>query len=348
MLASGRGFASDNNSGVCPEVMEALRKCNIGHVVAYGDDPHTAAAEAKFKEHLGPAARVFFVFGGTGANVTGLLAASRPYQAVICAETAHINADECGAPERFCGCKLLTVATPDGKLTPEGIARHLHGFGVEHHSQPKVVSITQLSEMGTAYTPAEISAIADLAHGHGMLLHVDGARIANAAAGLGVGLRAITADTGVDVVSFGGTKNGLAFGEAVVFLNPQLGGDFKFIRKQSAQLPSKTRFVACQFDALLTDDLWLSNARRANEMAQRLAERVAEVPGVAITQRVEGNEVLARMPRESVEPLAAKSFFYVWDEGGEGDPVVRWVASFDTTEQDVDEFVGLLRSVCTR
>lgn len=334
-----RGFASDNNSGVCPEVMSALSAANEGHVLAYGDDPYTEAAIGRFRGQFGHRIEVFFVFNGTGANVTGLLAVTERYNAVVCAETAHINTDECGAPERFTGCKLLTVPAPDGKLKPEGVRRHLHGFGVEHHAQPRVVSITQLTEMGTAYSPDQTRALADLAHEHGMVLHMDGARVANAAAGLGLTLGAITRDAGVDILSFGGTKNGMAFGEAVVFFDPGMAADFEFIRKQSAQLASKMRFVSCQFTALLTDDLWLRNAAHANSMARRLADGVSALPGVRITQSVEGNEVFAVVPRERLAALMAVSRFYVWDERDGDDPEVRWVASWDTAPEDVDSFV---------
>ncbi|MDI6713225.1 MAG: low specificity L-threonine aldolase [Anaerosomatales bacterium] len=337
-----RMFASDNASGAHPAVLDAIRAANVGHAYAYGDDDWTRAAEAVVRRHLGDEARAFFVFNGTGANVTALAAMIRPYEAVICPATAHINVDECGAPERFTGGKLIAVPTPDGKLTPEMVERAIFGVGVEHHSQPRVVSISQSTEYGTVYRPDEIVALAEVAHRHGMYLHVDGARISNAAASLGRSLKDMIADSGVDVLSFGGTKNGMLFGEAVVFLREGLGEDFRFVRKQGAQLASKMRFIAAQFVALYGGDLWLENARHANEMARVLAEGMAAVPGVRITQPVEANEVFAVLPCEAIAPLAEEFGFYVWDErAGE----VRWVASWDTTPEDVAAFVAGARRI---
>ncbi|HEU4828910.1 MAG TPA: low specificity L-threonine aldolase [Gemmatimonadales bacterium] len=334
-----RSFASDNNAGAHPEVLAALARVNDGHVRAYGDDPFTASAIAKLREHLGERAEIFFVFGGTGANVLGLHALMRPHEAVICSNFAHIQVDECGAPERFIGGKLLGVAAPDGKVTPDAVVSRLVGIGSEHHSQPRVVSVSQATEYGTVYTPDELRALADTAHAHGLFLHVDGARIANAAASLGVPLRAITADAGVDVMSLGGTKNGLVGGEAVVFFDPRRAADFRYMRKQAMQLPSKMRFIAAQFDALFTDELWLRSARHANAMAQRLAARVRSVPGVTITQRVDANAVFAILPRQVIPALQEECFFYVWDEGRSE---VRWMASWDTTEEDVDAFASTI------
>ncbi len=334
-----RGFASDNNAGAHPEVLAAIARANAGHVRAYGDDPWTAAAVARIREHLGESVEAFFVFGGTGANVLGLQAVMRPHEAVICAELAHINVDECGAPERYVGCKLLGVPSPDGKLTPELVRARISGVGVEHHVQPRVVSVSQSTEYGTVYSPAELRALADMAHEQGMLLHVDGARLANAAASLGVPLRAITADAGVDVLSFGGTKNGILGGEAVVFFDPAHAREFRFIRKQGMQLASKMRFVAAQFDALLTDDLWLRSARHANAMARRLEQAVRGIPGVRVTQPGVANAVFAELPPEAI-PLAQEAFFfYVWDERRSE---VRWMASWDTTEDDVDQFAAAI------
>jgi threonine aldolase len=337
-----RGFASDNNAGAHPEVLAALARVNEGHVRAYGDDPFTAAAVETLRRHVGERAEVFFVFGGTGANVLGLQAIMRPHEAVICSNHAHIQVDECGAPERFVGCKLLGVPAPNGKLTPEAVLSRVVGIGSEHHSQPRVVSISEATEYGTVYTPDEVRALADTARTHGLLLHVDGARIANAAASLGVPLRAITADAGVDVLSFGGTKNGLLGGEAVVFFDPERARDFRFTRKQGMQLPSKMRFIATQFETLFTADLWLRSARHANAMARRLADRVRDVPGVVITQPVDANAVFATLPGAAIPALQAESFFYVWDEARFE---VRWMASWDTTEQDVDSFAAAVRRV---
>ena len=334
-----RSFASDNNAGAHPQVLEAVARANVGHVRAYGNDPFTAAAAGRLRELMGERAEPFFVFGGTGANVLGLQTVMQPHEAVICSEFAHINVDECGAPERYVGCKLLGVSSSDGKLTPELVRSRIMGVGVEHHVQPRVVSVSQSTEYGTVYTPAELRALSDFAHAHGMLLHVDGARLANAAASLNVPLRAITVDTGVDVLSFGGTKNGLLGGEAVVFFNSEHARSFKFIRKQGMQLASKMRFVAAQFDALVSDDLWLRSARHANAMARRLEERVRAIPGVTITQPVEANALFAIVPRAAVPVLQDAFFFYVWDEVRSE---VRWMASWDTTEDDVDEFAATI------
>lgn len=332
---TARGFASDNNAGVHPEILAAIARVNVGHVLAYGQDPHTAAAIARIREHLGERVEPFFVFGGTGANVLGLESMLRPHEAVICAETSHIQVDECGAPERYIGCKLLPVPAPSGKLTPESVATRLVGIGFEHHVQPRVVSIAQATEYGTVYAPAEIRALADFAHAHDMLLHMDGARIANAAAALDVPLRTLTVDAGVDVLSFGGTKNGMMGGEAVVFFDPARARDFRYQRKQAMQLPSKMRFIAAQFDALLTDDLWLRSARHANRMARLLADRVRGISGVTVTQPVDSNAVFAIVPEKIVSELQAAFYFYVWNEERSE---VRWMASFDTTEDDVEVF----------
>src|SRR3954468_17250722 len=272
---SERGFASDNYAGALPEVVEAIAAANAGHAPAYGEDEWTARAEARFREHFGPEARVFLALNGTGANVVALRALAQPWSAVVCPETAHLNVDECGAPERVGGLKLLTVAAPDGKLTPQLVASRLGRFGDEHAVQPRVVSISQSTELGTVYSVDEVRALADQAHTHGLLLHVDGARLANAAAALDVPLGALTTDAGVDALSFGGTKNGLLLGEAVVLLRPDLGEGIEYLRKQSMQLASKMRYLAAQFDALLQDDRWRRAAANANAMARRLAEALA-------------------------------------------------------------------------
>ena len=320
--------------------MAAVTAANDGHVIAYGDDPFTARAIKRFREHFGKNAEVFFVFGGTGANVLGLKTAVHSYHAIVCAETAHIYVDECGAPEKFTGCKLLPIKTPDGKVRPEQIPPLLHEIGFEHHVQPKVVSVSQATEMGTVYTPRELKNLANFAHEHDMLLHVDGARISNAAAGLGVRLKAITRDVGVDILSFGGTKNGMMYGEAVVFFNPDLARDFKYTRKQGTHLPSKMRFISAQFEALLSNDLWRRNAEHANRMAQLLADALREVPQVRITQKVESNGVFARLPRKYIAPLQKHYFFYVWNEERSE---VRFMTSFDTTEDDIQNFIRLVR-----
>jgi len=337
-----RNFASDNNAGVHPQILQAIRSVNLGHTVAYGDDPYTEAAVLKFREHFGENIAVYFVFGGTGANVLGIKTVTQPYNAIICAETAHINVDECGAPENFTGCKLLTVATRDGKITLEQIKSHLHGIGNEHHIQPKVISISQTTEMGTVYTPREIEAIAHYAHRHGLLLHVDGARIANAAASLNVSLKELTARVGVDILSFGGTKNGMMYGEAVIFFDQNLSKDFKYIRKQGMHLASKMRFISAQFEALLSNDLWLSSATHANRMAQLLAAGIEGISEIKITQKVEANAVFAVIPEKYIPVLQKKYFFYVWNEEISE---VRLMTSFDTTEEDIKNLVDDIKSV---
>jgi threonine aldolase len=337
---SKRSFASDNNAGVHPEIIEALRAANEGHVVAYGDDPFTERATKIFQKHFGRDIAVFFVFGGTGANVLGLKAITNSYEAVVCAETAHINVDECGAPEKFTGCKLLSVGTPDGKLRVEQIKPFLHGVGFEHHVQPRVISVSQATEMGTVYTKNELKTLARFAHDHNMLLHVDGARIANAAVSLNANLKEITADAGVDVLSFGGAKNGMMYGEAVVFFDRKLASDFKYIRKQGMHLPSKMRFISAQFETLLGGDLWRRSAAHANRMAGVLATELEKIPQIKITQPVEANGVFAEIPAKYVPALQKKYFFYVWNEETSE---CRFMASFDTTEDDIRDFVALVR-----
>jgi len=335
-----RSFASDNNAGVHPEIIEAIANANQGHVIAYGDDQYTARATRQFQRLLGRDVAVYFVFGGTGANVLGLQAVTKSYHAVICAETAHINVDECGAPEKFTGCKLLSVSTPDGKLRVDDVKHFLHGVGFEHHVQPRVISVSQATEMGTVYTQNELKMLASFAHKNNMLLHVDGARIANAAVSLGVGPKAITADVGVDVLSFGGAKNGMMYGEAVVFFNKQLASDFKYIRKQGMHLPSKMRYISAQFEALLSGDLWRRSAAHANRMAQLLASELEKVPKIQLTQPVQANGVFATVPPQYVPLLQKKYFFYVWNEEISE---IRLMTSFDTTEDDIREFVGLVK-----
>jgi threonine aldolase len=332
-------FASDNCAGVHPDVMNALAAANHDHMLSYGDDAITASAVSRFRALLGDV-DVFFVFNGTGANITGLAAMLAPFQAVVCAETAHIACDECGAPEKFCGCKLITLPQRDGKITPAQISPLLEQLGVPHHVQPHVVSITQATELGTVYSPAETRALADFAHAHGLLLHMDGARICNAAAALGLPLSAITGAAGVDVLSFGGAKNGLMFGEAVVFFNRDLARNYQFIRKQSAQLTSKMRFISAQFDRLLADELWLKNARHANAMAALLAEKLAAVPGVALARPVEANAVFARLPCPIIAPLQEQFYFYVWEEIT---CEIRLMCSFDTTEEIINDFFHALQ-----
>lgn len=333
-------FASDNYSGAHPEVIRALAEANGGHVGSYGADPYTARFGELIEEHFGPGSTVFPVLTGTGANVAALQALVPRWGAVICASTAHIYTDEGGAPERIGGLKLLSVPTPDGKLTPDLIDRQAYGWGDQQRPQPLAVSITQTTEMGTAYSVAEIRAISQHAHSLGMKVHLDGARIANAAATTGASLQQMTRDAGVDAVSFGGTKNGLLFGESVVALSDDGLSGITYIRKMDAQLASKMRFVSAQFIALLEGDLWLRSARHANAMAQRLRDSLDGIPGVSITQPVEANAVFAILPRHLIEAVRAEHRFYDWNrQTGE----VRLMCSFDTTEEHVDALVASVR-----
>jgi threonine aldolase len=335
-----KGFASDNNAGAHPQVLAAIARANDGHATAYGHDPWTQRALELLREHFGEQARSYLVFNGTAANVLCLRAMCRPWQSVICAAGAHVNVDEGGAPERIAGVKLHAVATPDGKLTPELVATRLGRRGDEHAVQPRVVSVAQSTELGTCYGLEELAALATFAHEHDLLLHVDGARLANAAASLGVALRATATDAGVDALSFGATKNGLVFGEAVVLLAPGLDDGFAYLRKQTLQLASKGRFLAAQFVALLEDDLWQRSAAHANAMAARLAAAIADAPGVRITQPVQANGVFAALAPAAIELLQRDWYFYVWDESaGE----VRWMCSWDTTPEEVDAFATAIR-----
>lgn len=335
-----RSFASDNNAGIHPEVLMALSYANISHTHAYGDDPFTEHAMDLFKQQFGPQAETFWVLTGTGANVLGLKTLLNSYHAVICSQQAHLNVDECGAPEHSIGCKLLPHATPDGKITPAQIKASLKGRLDQHRVQPRVVSLTQPTELGTVYSLAELRAICDLAHAEGLYVQMDGARLSNAAVALDCDLRALTTDVGVDVLSLGGTKNGLMFGEAVVFLKSGLAHDFPYIRKQGLQLASKMRFLAAQFEAFFSDDLWRRNALHANQMAQLLAQEVRHLPQITITQTVQTNAIFATLPAAVIPQLQREFYFYVWDEDKNE---VRWMTSFDTTETDIQLFVACLR-----
>jgi threonine aldolase len=341
-MKPSRSFASDNNAIVHPEVLEAMRRANEGHAIGYGDDSQTASAVAKFREQFGSDAEVFFVFNGTAANVLSLQALTQPFHAVLCPELSHIYTDECGAPERMTGCKLIPLPAPNGKLTVETVAQAYHGIGDQHHVQPRVISITQSTEMGTVYKPAEIQALAQFAHERQMFLHMDGARISNAAAAQRLTLRQATRDLGVDVLSFGGTKNGLMGVEAVVFFRPESAEDFLFIRKQGMQLASKMRFMSAQMEALLTNDLWRRNAEHANQMARLLEQEMTKIPRVKVIYPVEANGVFAQIPQDAIPKIQERYFFYVWSEE---EAVVRWMCSFDTTEQDVREFAQFVGAV---
>lgn len=340
----GVSFGSDNHAGAHPDVLAAVVEVNGGYAHPYGDDDVTAEAVRLLRGHFGEQAEVLFALNGTGANVIGLQALTRSFESIVCAESAHINVDECGAPEKFLGSKLIDVPTVGGKLTPALVEAAAWGVGDPHHAQPRVVSIANSTELGTVYSLDEVRALSSWAHEHGMLLHLDGARLANAAVALGVDLGELGSACGVDVLTVGGTKNGALGAEAVVVLRPDLVPSMPFIRKQSMQLASKMRYVSAQFVALLTDDLWRRNAEQANAMARRLAAGVAGIPGVTVTDEVEANAVFAVLDREVTRTLQEQVAFYVWNEStGQ----VRWMTSWATTEADVDAFVALVREVAT-
>lgn len=336
-----RAFASDNTAPTDPAVLAALQAANTGAALPYGADEWTARAVAWFRSQFGEATEAFLVWNGTGANVVALRSMTRPFHAIICAETAHINMDECGAPELLTGCKLIDLATPDGKLTPAMLRQAVRGVGDEHSVQARVVSVAQPTERGTVYTRAELTALCDAAHGLDLLVHVDGARIANAAAALDLPLRAFTRDAGVDALSFGAAKNGGMGAEAVLVFDPARASELKFLRKQSMQLSSKMRFLAAQMLALADGDRWLKNARQANAMARRLADGVRGLPHLEITQAVEANAVFVMMPANVVTRLQRDFQFYLWNEKtGE----VRWMTNWATAAEDVDEFIAAIRA----
>lgn len=343
MTTTWRGFASDNYAGVHPEVMAAMERANADHQVSYGDDDVTARLRGVIRDLFGPRAEVFPVFNGTGANVVALQALTHRWESVICPSTAHVNADEGGAPEVMAGLKLWTIPTPDGRLTPELVDTEAWGFGVVHRSQPGVMSVTQSTEYGTTYAPDELAALAEHARSLGLRVHVDGARLANAAASLGCTLA--EAASGADVISLGGTKNGGMLSEAVVVLNPDAAPGVDYLRKTSMQLASKMRFISAQLLALFEGDLWLRNARHANALAARLAERVSSIEAVRITQQVQANAVFAILPADMTSRLQEEHRFYTWNEHtGE----VRWMCSWDTTEQDVDAFADAIAAAQPR
>lgn len=343
-----RGFGSDNHSGVSREILEAIAAANTDHALAYGDDEWCGRASKLFKDTFGNQSEVYFVFNGTGANVLSIDLMCRSHHAVVCPETAHIFVDECGSPQRIVGSKMLPVATPDGKLAPELALSQMHGFGFEHHAQPRAISISQPTELGTLYTIEEIKALADLAHSHNMYLHIDGARLANAAVAMGCSFKEMTTDADVDILSFGGTKNGMLMGESCVVLNPILNEDAKYRRKQMAQLCSKMRFMAAQFEAYLTNGVWRRNAEHSNRMAKLLYAELMKMDvfrqsgDYAILYPVQVNSVFARMPRVVWTALQKSYFFYDWNEAKNE---VRWMCSFDTTERDIYDFVNALEKI---
>ena len=337
-----KSFASDNYSGIHPEILEAIQHANQSHEISYAEDTYTEKTNALFREIFGAKTEVLYAFNGTGANVIALKCALLTFEAVLCAETAHINADECGAPTQSTGSSLITIKTTNGKLTPELLKPFMSRKGNVHNTQPRVISISQSTELGTVYSLTELKALCSFAHENDLFVHLDGARISNAVAALGVSLKEATVDCGVDIMSFGGTKNGLMIGEAVLIFNDELKKYAAFYQKQTAQLFSKNRFIAAQFYALLKNDLWLRMATHANQMAAFLAESVAGLPGVTITQKVDANALFVIIPPHAVEPLRAKYRFYTWSEDtGE----LRWMCSFDTTREDVMDFVRALKSL---
>jgi len=335
-----RTFASDNNSGAHPAVLIAIAEANDGHFHAYGDDPWTARGIRAVRSHVGEHADVFFVFNGTGANVTSLSSLLGNGDCIVTPATAHVATDECGAPERFTGCKVVGVPTADGKLRPADVEPLLAAHGNMHHVQPRVISISQVTETGTVYTPDEVRALADLAHANGMFLHMDGARVANAAVALDLPIRSFTTDAGVDVLSFGGTKNGLLFGEAVCFLTPGLAEHYLYERKSGGQLASKMRYVGAQFAAAYGSSAWREMAGQANAMAARLAAG-ARTAGVELVWEPQANEVFALLAPDAMERLRAVADFYDWEPRGDR-VIVRWVCSWDTTDEDVDRFIAAI------
>jgi threonine aldolase len=340
-----RGFASDNNSGIHPNILKAINEANTGHVKGYGDDLYTQQAINKFKALFHENIDVYFVFNGTAANVLSLTAATNSFNSIICSEHAHINVDECGAPEKFSGCKLIPIPTTDGKLSVDLIKPHIKNIGDQHHSQPSIVTITQPTELGTLYQPHEISEIAAYCHKNNMLLHIDGARIANAVAALNMPIAEFTSKIGADIISFGGTKNGMMMGEAIVFLKPGISNNFKFIRKQGMHLFSKMRFISAQFSAYLENDLWIKNAQHANSMAQILNSEIRKIPQISISQKVEANGVFAVVPEYLINELQKHFFFYTWNEAVHE---VRWMCSFDTTEDDIHTFIACIKKLISK
>ena len=335
-----RGFGSDNNAGIHPDILKEIISSNTGHAAGYGSDVYTEQAQNIFKDHLGSETETFFVFTGTAANVLGLSGILKSWNSVITASTAHLEGDECGAPEKFIGCKVLVVDAPDGKINPELIEKHMHGIDFEHHSQPKVISITQATEMGTVYSADEIARIASYAHSRSMQLHMDGARIANAAVSLNLPFKAFTTDAGVDVLSFGGTKNGMMCGESICFLKPGLSTDFKYIRKQGMQLASKMRFISAQYIGYFRNDLWKKCASNSNAMAKIFAEKLKQIPEVEVTQKVQSNGVFVIIPDKVAEKMRNFYFFYPWDEKKSE---WRLMCSWDTEGKDIEDFIELLK-----
>ena len=341
-MSDNNGFGSDNHSGIHPDIIKAIETANNDYTIAYGDDKYTQRAIKKFKEHFGNDIDVYFVYNGTAANILGLKTITDSFNSIICAEVSHLNVHECCGPEKFTGCKLITIPTNDGKLTVNQLKPYVIGFGNPHMAQPKVISLTQPTEFGTVYTSKEIRELSNFAHKNRMLIHMDGARLCNGAANLNLGMKDITGDVGVDVLSFGGTKNGMMFGEAVVFFNKKLSENFTFIRKQGMQLASKMRFISVQFEAFLSNDLWLKNARKANDMAKILCKELRDIPEVKITQKVQTNAIFAIIPKKYIAPLKKRYFFHVTNEQTSE---VRWMCSYNTSKEDIINFTETIRRI---
>jgi len=335
------GFGSDNHSGVHPDILQALTNVNEGYAVAYGSDKYTTHAFAQMKKVFGKQTSVFFLFNGTATNILGLKNVTSSYHSILCAESAHLTVHECCGPENFIGCKLVNIPTADGKLSVDLIEPYIVGVGDQHMAQPRVISVTQASERGTVYRPAELQTLADYAHDNNMVLHMDGARLSNAAAFLKQGLYDVSGRAGVDVLSFGGTKNGMMFGEAVVFFNKELAMNFEYVRKQGMQLASKMRYISTQFSAFLSHDLWLQNALHANEMARLLAKELTSIAGIQITQKVEANMVYAVIPNQCITALQKQYYFHRFNERT---CEVRLMCSFTTTEEEITRFVSAVQN----
>lgn len=340
-----KSFGSDNHAGIDPLILESLIKANSGSAVAYGNDPWSEQAVEKFKEHFGEGCQVLFVLNGTGANTIALKTFTDSFNAIVCSDVAHINTSECGAPQKFSGCPTIPIQSLDGKLTFDQINEVIDNQIDQHHNKPNIVSLSQTTELGTVYDLKTIKQISDMLHKKGCFLHIDGARFANAAVFLGCSLKELTSDVGVDILSFGGTKNGLLFGEALVFFDESLVDKAKYFRKQATQLFSKMRFIACQFESYLTDDLWKKNAVRANNMAKFLMEKLLPLQEVKITRKAESNSIFVKIPDEAIEPLQKRYFFHIWDEKTKE---LRWMTSFDTTRDDICNFVDTIKEIITR
>ncbi len=340
-----RSFASDNNATVSSEVMEMLLKVNIDHTIGYGDDRYTQEAMGYFKNAFGTGADIYFLFTGTAANVLGVSAVLKPYQSVLCSHSSHFNVDECAAPERFTGSKLIPIDTNDGKLTKSSVETYLTGFGFEHHAQPTVITISQPTELGTLYSVDEIKELVAIAHHHHMFLHMDGARLSNASVALNKSFKEMTADAGIDILSFGGTKNGLMAAEAVLFFDKKLGAEFKYIRKQGMQLGSKMRYISAQFIAYFQNELWKKNARHANEMTQLLKKSLENITDLNVVYPVQTNALFVKLKPQIIKELKEEFFFYTWDEHRH---IVRWMTSFDTTKQDIELFVHSMKHILSK